>query len=104
MYPARPDFLAYHNLEYHVMDINVSIICFSDKLTFTYILKTSCSEISFGSVDEILSVPSEFQFPQPIAQIVTESEALQKDHDILQVIKSHLIRKTSIIFDKGSCG
>ena len=98
MYAARPVGLIYYSNEFHVMDLKVINSIRYFKIIFFQPDQCSCHEISFGSVNDILTVSSNLHIIQPAAKETNcpqselkMTELLTKDSSTIKVIEVVMI-------------
>ena len=86
--------LVYHSHEFHVMDLEVEIFNCKKYLIYLYQpFEFPCHDISFGSVDDVLTVSSNHRIAQCLDEAasacskIKQSESLREEGDKTKVIK-----------------
>ena len=85
--------LVYHSHEFHVMDLEVEIFNCKKYLIYLYQpFEFPCHDISFGSVDDVLTVSSNHGIVQCTDEAsacseIKPSESLREEGDKTKVIK-----------------
>ena len=90
--------LVYHSHEFHVMDLKVEIFSCKKYLTYFYQpLECPCHDISFGSVDDVLTVSS----IHGLGQCEDEASVCSSNHTNSEIKQSESLReegdKTKVI-------